>query len=37
MTDPFDRATFLNLAEYWTRLAEQLDKKEGEKPPNGTK
>jgi hypothetical protein len=37
MTDPFDRATFLNLAEYWTRLAEQLEKKEGEKPQNGTK
>jgi hypothetical protein len=37
MTDPFDRATFLNLADYWTRVAEQLEKKEGEKPQNGTR
>jgi hypothetical protein len=31
MTDPDDRAAFLKLAEYWTRLAEPPEKKEGEK------
>ena len=28
MTDPIDRATLLNMAEYWTRLAEQAEQKD---------